>query len=229
MHSRGSTEQRFYVWEPHQRGSTGPSYRKVCSYPQLLYYWDDNSRMMPGKKDFKTVRRKEGPGKEKKQKIILNDYMKNLHEKYLAEFPERKISLAMFCRFRPAYLLLVNFASQNVCLCSRHQNLALKLKALKSIQVAGLTNPDSFIKAHDDEQISTLLRNIQDKTVKYEIWKFKVPNEKTTKPSEESIKMRMRLVVEEQTKKDFLESFISQIQEFREHVLRISQYKQLRF
>ena len=147
---------------------------------------DDNSRMMPGKKDFKIVQGKEGPGKEKKQKIIL----KNLQEKYLAEFPERKISLAMLCRFRPAYLLLVNFASRNVCLCSRHQNLALKLKALKSIQVTGLTNPDSFIKAHDDEQIFTLLRKVQDKTLKYEIWKkVKVPDEKTTKPSEESIKI----------------------------------------
>ena len=31
--------------------------------------------------------------------------------------------------------------------------------------------------------------------------KSKVPTEKTTKPSEESIKMKMRLVVEEQTKK----------------------------
>ena len=67
--------------------------------------------------------------------------------------------------------------------------------------------------------------------MKYEIWKkVKVPNEKTTKPSEKSIEMRMGLVVEEQTKEDFLESFISQIKEFREHVLRIStQYKQLRF
>ena len=36
--------------------------------------------------------------------------------------------------------------------------------------------------------------------------------------------------MEEQTKEDFLESFISQIKEFREYVLRIStQYKQLRF
>ena len=102
---------------------------------------------------------------------------------------------------------------------------------MKLIQVTGLTNPDSVIKADDDEQISTLSRKIQDKTVKYEgLKKAKVPNEKTTKPSEESIKMRMRLVVEEQTKEDFLESFISQIKEFREHVLRIStQYKQLRF
>ena len=36
--------------------------------------------------------------------------------------------------------------------------------------------------------------------------------------------------MEEQTKEDFLESFISQIKESKEHVLRIStQYKQLRF
>ena len=68
--------------------------------------------VLEGEKGLKTVRGKEGPGKEKKQKKILNDYTKNLHEKYLAEFPEiRKISLAMFCRFRPAYFLLVNFAS----------------------------------------------------------------------------------------------------------------------
>ena len=39
---------------------------------------DDNSRMMPGRKDFKTVRGKEDQGKEKKQRRILNDYMKNL-------------------------------------------------------------------------------------------------------------------------------------------------------
>ena len=79
---------------------------------------DDNSRMMSGKKDFKTLRGNKGQGKEKKQRRISNDYMKNLHEKYLAEFPERKIFLTMFCHFLPAYLLLVNFASQNVCLCS---------------------------------------------------------------------------------------------------------------
>ena len=51
--------------------------------------------------------------------------------------------------------LMYSGPSTNHDLYSRHQNLALKLKALKSIQVTGLTNPDSFIKAHDDEQIST--------------------------------------------------------------------------
>ena len=89
---------------------------------------DGNSRMMPGKRTSRLHEEKKVQEK-KKQKRILNDYMKNLYEKYLAEFPERKISLAMFCHFRPAYLL-VNFASRNICLCSRHQNLALKLKAL---------------------------------------------------------------------------------------------------
>ena len=35
MHYRGPTEQRFYVREPHQRGSMGPPYRKVRSYPLI--------------------------------------------------------------------------------------------------------------------------------------------------------------------------------------------------
>ena len=50
---------------------------------------------MPDKKDFKTVREDDGLVKEQKQKRILNDYLKNLHEKYLAEYWERKISLVV--------------------------------------------------------------------------------------------------------------------------------------
>ncbi|WAR08592.1 hypothetical protein MAR_018550 [Mya arenaria] len=61
----------------------------------------DNSRVMPGKGDTVTV------GREKKTKRILNDYMQNLHLKFIAE-NEYRISKASFCRHRPKELTLVN-------------------------------------------------------------------------------------------------------------------------
>ena len=40
MHSRGSTEQRFYVREPHQRGSTGAHHIKNCACTPMYYTTD---------------------------------------------------------------------------------------------------------------------------------------------------------------------------------------------
>ena len=58
---------------------------------------DDNSRMMPGKKDAKRIE-KDGP---KIQKRILNDYLSNFYEKFITEYPEDPLSLSFFCRMRP--------------------------------------------------------------------------------------------------------------------------------
>ena len=60
---------------------------------------DDNSRMMPGKKD----------GRGQIQNRVLNDYMKNLHLKFLAENPEIKVSTGTFSKLRPSSIRLCNF------------------------------------------------------------------------------------------------------------------------
>jgi hypothetical protein len=59
---------------------------------------DDNSRANPGKADkLKTER-------STYQTRTLNDYLKNLHHKFLSENPGTKLSLASFCRIRPNYI-----------------------------------------------------------------------------------------------------------------------------
>ena len=45
-------------------------------------------------------------------------------------------------RMRPFHIALDNFTSHNACLCSKHQNFALKLKALKSTSAKISVNPD---------------------------------------------------------------------------------------
>ena len=59
---------------------------------------DDNSRQTAGKKE--TVTR----NKEKKQKRILLDSMKILHDKYLAENPGSKLSYTLFTQLRPFWV-----------------------------------------------------------------------------------------------------------------------------
>ena len=59
---------------------------------------DDNSTCLPGKKDFIIVDRK------KIQKRILNDYMKNLYQKFLAMNPNLAISWGRFCQYRPKHI-----------------------------------------------------------------------------------------------------------------------------
>ena len=133
-----------------RRRSDGVSNR-VKSDVLSFFGRDDNSRQMPGKNDAKKVETG-----VKKQKRILNDYLKNLLLKFLSEEPDIRISLASFCRLRPLHIMPVNFTSRNTCLCRRHQNMALKLKAVKYAGVQVSTNPDTFVRLDTPDAIGLL-------------------------------------------------------------------------
>ena len=89
----------------------------------------DNSTCLPGKKD------KVKCHKQTEQKYILTDTMRNLHSKFKLENPDTAIGLAAFCKLRPKYMLTIRFANRKVCLCQKHQNMDLKLQALKKHQL----------------------------------------------------------------------------------------------
>ena len=76
-----------------------------------------------------------------------------------------KISLASFCRLRPIFIVPVNFTS-----CRRHQNMVLKLKAMKSAGVQSSINPDTFAKL-DATHAADLLTEIKVDPVRYMVWK----------------------------------------------------------
>ena len=174
---------------------------------------DDNSRMMPGKADYKTH---EGV---KFQKRYLNDYLDNLYAKFKAENPELKISRSHFCKLRPTYILTTSFTSRNTCLCQRHQNMALKLRGLKAMGIKLSTSPDAFMKTNDSSDgIDELLSQCEQK-VKYSQWK-RVDVEG---------KMKMKIVQMEVEKAEFSRIFKSEVEEFKAHAERVKvQYGQLK-
>ena len=130
-----------------------------------FYNRDDVSTALPGKKDAKKVKRK----RKLVQKHVLNDYLNNLYQKFMSENVQIKYSFSTFAPVRPSNFTLANFANRKTCLCTQHQNLALKLKMLKKYKPVP-TNPEAFVK-YSDEKILSILESINEESFTFNIWK----------------------------------------------------------
>ena len=191
-----------------KRNSGSSSRRKFLQEKvQAFLEREDNCVTMPGKKDQK----------DKQQKRILTDYLHNLYSKFRLENPETKISRSTFSKMRPKYILLVNFCNRNTCLCSRHQNIALKIKAIQ--EVTGTKNPDDFIAKNTDDEVQEKLQNIDKSNVTFIEWKREGDNGK----------LRWKQVQTVVTIENFTKMFMQDVMDFREHVNRVkNQYSQMR-
>ena len=171
---------------------------------------EDNARTNPGKRDCVKTE------KSKVQTKTLLDYMHNLHVKFSAENPNIKISLSTFCKLRPQNILLTSYLSKSNCLCQKHQNCALKLKALRKVldgTVHVTYNPDTMISQYpDDESKTALLERIDSDVVTYDEWR---------RVKDGDGKLRTKIVQSTIPKNDFVALFEKVITEFREHVHRI--------
>ena len=175
---------------------------------------EDNCRVQPGKADMK--RTEDG---EKEQTVVLTDYMANLHLKYLAENADKKISLASFCRLRPRNVLLASFINRNSCQCMRHQNMALKVSALRKLGAPLSQNPDHLL---DNENIDEVLNNLP-ASVPYKVWR------RVTVVDNGKEFNKMKIIEESHDKDKFVEDFKKEVNEFKDHVQRVKrQYKELR-
>ena len=172
---------------------------------------EDNSSILTGKKDTKTE------NTDKKQKHVLSDYMKNLFQKFRFENPETKMSKSLFYSMRPPHTVLANFASRRTCLCSRHQNLALKLRALISLGVRCSKNPDESVTKKN--KLLQQVTELKDKEITFKQWKKVQDGEK----------YQHKEVQEVREKAVFLTEFESELDQFEEHVGRVKhQYEELR-
>ena len=178
---------------------------------------EDNSACMPGKRDAKKS------GNSKIQTRVLSDYMYNLHLKFKAEYPRIKISLTTFTSYRPSYIKLVHFSSRRTCLCQKHQNMALKVKALKIIGAVNTNNPDSLTTQNTDAEIIQCINECNTETIKYSEWKRKEVEHKGR------ISKRMQIETVEKSKTEFVKMFEQDLINFRRHTERVKcQYEQIK-
>lgn len=101
---------------------------------------DDNSRMTAGKKETKTF------SKIKKQKRLLTDSVRNLHQKYLFEHPDSRISYTLFTRLRPYWVVAPTERDRQTCLCKVHENFEFLVEKLHSLKVLEFRNCDDLVR-----------------------------------------------------------------------------------
>ena len=81
--------------------------------------------MCPGKEDCVSIRNKDG-SKEKVQKRLLLANISEIYANFKAEFPSLNIGFSTFALLLPKWCMPVVFTrSQNVCVCTYHQNVKL--------------------------------------------------------------------------------------------------------
>lgn len=189
---------------------------------------DDNSRQNPGKKDcIKTSK----DDKEKTQTRVLHHYMYELYKKFIGEHG-RIMSKASFYRCRPKHILLAKHLCRRTCLCTKHQNMALKLQGIKKLLLLENvnTNAETFIKDYStDRHIETLLDELEGETqlVKYEEWN-KMDVVITVRKEDRKVK-KWKLIQKEDEIHLFRTVFTSEVSEFRKHSYRVfEQFNQMK-
>ncbi len=178
---------------------------------------DDNSRNMPGKGNY--VKSTDGATS---QKTVLTDYLTTLYDKFISENPGTKLSFTSFCRIRPKYIQLTSLITRDTCLCTRHQNMSLTLKAVNREITSTAIKGERALEDKND-----LLKKIQENFISDSItigqWKRVETEAKGQK------KMVMKIVDSQMTKTEFLDHITKQLEEFDDHVQRIRmQFKEMK-
>ena len=180
---------------------------------------DDNSTCLPGKKDVKKV------GKAKKQKRVLTDFIQNLHAKFCSEYPQSKVGLTLFKKTRPPNILPVHWGSRQTCLCTKHQNMSLLLRAVKKHMPVG-TNPDEFCNSMKDfDNFKESMADALPDTVEFEQWEYvTVPHGKQDK-----LVKRIKLVMKSKPREEFVGKFQEDFILFKQHAQRAQkQFKEVK-
>lgn len=111
---------------------------ETCESVCRFYESDEVSRIMPGKKDFVSVRL--GEKREHFQKRLLLGNLKELYQLFKDKFPTHTIGFSKFAELRPKHCVLAGASGTHaVCICTIHQNVKLMMLDAK---IADLTASD---------------------------------------------------------------------------------------
>ena len=106
-----------------------PLSKQTVEIVTQFYLADDNSRAMPGKKDYVSVRQ-EGKRVQLQKRLVLNN-LRELYQQFKEGHPTLKIGFSKFAEFRPKQCILAGSNGTHcVCVCTIHQNVKLMVQQL---------------------------------------------------------------------------------------------------
>ncbi|WAR25600.1 LOW QUALITY PROTEIN: hypothetical protein MAR_011304 [Mya arenaria] len=81
----------------------------------------------------------------KKQIRLLNDSIKNIHEKFLSE-QRSEISYSLFCRLKPFYVIKPTEKHRETCLCKHHENIQFMINKIFHERAIEINYLDELLK-----------------------------------------------------------------------------------
>ena len=127
--------------------------------------------------------------------------------------PELKVSFATFNKMRPVYCILANFINGKSCWCTKHQNMALKLKLSKTCHKLIPSHPDIFIENYtSNENMQTIFNSHTVTEYNYEEWQ-KVKVACKSKSGAKKKQEKMKIVKQTKPKQEFEDQFLLQVLE----------------
>lgn len=105
----------------------------------LSFFNDETYRIMPGKKDFKSV--KKGSQRIHKQKRLILINLNIAFQLFKDKHPNIKLGISKLCQLRPKECVTGGAkGTHSVCVCTHHQNVKLMLSAFPARDGAHLGN-----------------------------------------------------------------------------------------
>ena len=104
-----------------------PTFSKETENIILQFYKSEEiSRVMPGKKDYKSVRKEGVKVQEQKHLILCN--LREAYKLFKTKQPSIKVGFSKFAELRPKECILAGGAgTHSVCVCTIHQNIKLMI------------------------------------------------------------------------------------------------------
>lgn len=193
---------------------------------------DDASCLTSGIKQ--TITRK----KIKKQKRILNSSLQELHERFLKENEDIKISYTSFCRRKPFWVVAATELDRETCACKLHENMKFLASALKK---KGLIQTDTLseltkMASCDKKKIECMYGNcdsckdinLVDGNAKFdqnevtEWFQWKTKKEKRIVRSEEKEVVITVKELEQDTVWSLIDKFHEQLARYKKHEFNIT-------
>ena len=86
---------------------------------------DEHTRLMPGRKDFVSIKRN-----AHKQRHLLLCNLKEAYTTFKERYPDIKIGFSKFCSLRPKWCITVgSIGKHSACICAIHQKVILIVQA----------------------------------------------------------------------------------------------------
>lgn len=179
----------------------------------------------PGKRDTVTM---DGV---KHQKVLLLYYLKDLRREYNRRCdPELQVDYTTFCKFikKAKYIVRLRNVKREVCLCMKHQNYELKLRALKPFVQFLQTNPDVLFKTWTKDQmeerlgLGTTIYNNLPEHISFKQWGYQpVPAQRSFAVGEETTYInKLRPIDHTLSKEEFITLLLEDFDTTRAHAER---------